>query len=114
MTCDFKKDKISTYWTTVHSVCCSVFSSLGHVRLSLLIGKILPDLGNLFDSLLPLGIINLEVGVVDVGVQDHGNGGILSQRFISLPFLQIVLSSVARFSGGWRIAGTRGLRRNAL
>ena len=112
MTCDFyKRKKNSTYRTPVHSIGCSVFSGLGHVGHSLLVGKILPDLGNLFDPLLPLGIVHLEVGVVDVGVKDHGNGGVLSQRFISLPFLEVVLSSVpASLSRGWRIGGSRGLR----
>ena len=59
--------------------------------MSLLVGKILPYLGNLLDPLLPLGIVMLEVSVIDVGVEDHGNGGILPQRLVSHPLLQLIL-----------------------
>ena len=59
--------------------------------MSLLVGKILPYLGYLLDPLLPLGIVMLEISVIDVGVEDHGNGGILPQRLVSHPLLQLIL-----------------------
>ena len=38
----------------------------------------------------------LEVGMVDVGVEDHGDGGILPQGLISHPLLQLILRRGAR------------------
>ena len=74
------------------SVGSSVLPGLGHVGNPLLIGKILPDLGDLFDSVLPLWVFHLEICVIDIGVEDHCNGGVLSLGLISLPFLHVLLS----------------------
>ena len=74
------------------SIGSSVLPGLGHVRNSLLVGKILPDLGNLFNSVLPLGMFHFEVCMIDVGVENHCNGRVLPLRFISLPLLHVLLS----------------------
>ena len=76
MTSDTSNVK-STYRPPVHPTGRPVLPGLGHIRLPLLIGKILPDLGNLLDPLLPFWIVMFEVGVIDVGVQDHRDRGIL-------------------------------------
>ena len=88
-----RNNKDNTYRTTT-SVGSSVLPSLGHVRYSLLVGKILPDLGDLFYPVLPLGVLHLQVGVVDVGVEDHRDGGILSLRFVRLPLLHVLLGGL--------------------
>ena len=74
------------------SIGSSVLPGLGHVGNPLLIGKILPDLGYLFNSVLPLGMFHFEVCMIDVGVENHCNGRVLPLRFVSLPLLHVLLS----------------------
>ena len=100
MTSDTSNVK-STYRPTIHPTGRPILPGLGHIRLSLLIGKVLPDLGNLLDPLLPFWIVMFEVGVIDVGVKDHRDRGIFPQRLVSNPLLQLVLRLTARLLGRW-------------
>ena len=91
--------KCEDTYRSAASISSSVLPSLGHVRNPLLIRKILPDLGNLFNSVLPLWMFHLQVCMIDVGVENHGDGGVLSLRFVSLPLLHVLLSRVLRSRG---------------
>jgi hypothetical protein len=77
-----KRSKIvmraATYRWAVASAGGAVLSRLGHIRDPLLVGQRLPDLGNLLDPLRPRGILRTQVHVVQVGVQDHGNCGLVT------------------------------------
>ena len=66
-----------------------VLSGLLDVRLPLLIRQVLPDLSDLFDPICPAGMIGLQVGVVLIGVQDHRNRCLTTQRLIALPLQQL-------------------------
>ena len=93
----------------VHSGGSPVFSSLLHVRLSSIIGQVFPDLGNLLDAISPNGILSLEVGMILVGVKDHGDGSLITEGFITLPFDELIALSRRSFRSGTRSA--RGLTR---
>ena len=56
----------------------SILARPGHIGHSLLIGQRLPDLGDLFDPVSPDGKFGPQRDVVHVGVQDHGDGGLVT------------------------------------
>ena len=71
------------------------------------IGQVFPDLGNLLDAIRPNGILSLEVGMILVGVKDHGDGSLITEGFITLPFDERIALSRGSFRSGTRSA--RGL-----
>jgi hypothetical protein len=76
-----KKKKDSTTATHPHwpvgPARGSILSRSGDIGNPLIVGQILPDLGDLFDPLRPGGILGAKIRMVHVGVQDHGNCGLV-------------------------------------
>jgi hypothetical protein len=76
-----KKKKDSTTATHPHRPVGpargSILSRPGDIGNPFIVGQILPDLGDLFDPFRPGGILGAKIGMVHVGVQDHGNRGLV-------------------------------------
>ena len=68
----------------VHPALSPVLPGLLDVGLSLLVGKPLPDLGDLLESVGPQRVGLLELRVVLVGVEDLGDRGLVSELLVAL------------------------------
>jgi len=67
-----------------------IFPNLGNLFNPLFIGKIFPNFGNLFNSIAPGRVLGFKILVVNIRVEDHGNGGLVSKWFIRLPLGQVI------------------------
>ena len=78
-----------THRAPIHSVRSPVFPCPLNIGCPFLIWKILPYFCNLFHSVGPVWILSFQVGVVYVCVEYHGNGCLVPEGFVSLPFLEV-------------------------
>ena len=67
---NFKK---RLYLGSTNSVGCSIFSGPGYKGRPSIIGQIFPYFSDLLHSFWPGRELCLQVWMVDVGIQDHGN-----------------------------------------
>jgi len=55
-----------------------IFSGLLDIRLPFFVGQIFPNFSDLLDAIGPNGVLGLEIWVILIRIQNHGNCGLVS------------------------------------